>query len=244
MRDATVIPLGDQYLVIASDNSGGIGRKEHDIVQVPYDLVSYYSFRVAVMECLSLGATPSSVVMHNFCGDSEWATLVSGVERGIREIGLSDTTITGSSETNMPLLQSALGVVVIGKKETNELADIRIGELKFAVIGEPLVGEEVVSQESVIAPLLLFRWMCEQEGVRGVIPVGSKGILYELNQLVSSSVHIEEEMVTVDLDLHKSAGPSTCFIVAYDEAVHEQVKDEAGSHFYQIEVEIEEESEK
>ena len=176
MRDGTILPLGEEYLVITSDNSGGIGSKEHDVVSVPYEIVSYYSFRVAVMECMAMGATPISVVIHNFCGDEEWQALVSGVERGIEELGISDVTITGSSETNMPLLQSALGVVVIGKMKTNELPEIQLDDnLKFAVIGKPLVGEEVVNEQETIAPLDLFRWMCEQDGVELCCQLGRRG---------------------------------------------------------------------
>ncbi|WP_347548483.1 ATP-binding protein [Pseudalkalibacillus hwajinpoensis] len=234
MRDGKIIPLGEEYLVITSDNSGGIGRKEKDVVPVPYETVSYFAFRVAVMECMALGATPISVVMHNFCGDSEWKALVSGVERGIQELGLSEISITGSSETNMPLLQSALGVVVIGKMKTNELPEISLSAgLEFAVIGKPLVGEEVVMKPTAIAPLELFRWICEQEGVRAVLPVGSKGILYELNQLVTNET-VDESMVQVDLDIYKSGGPSTCFIMAYQSTVEEKLSLKIGPHFHPI----------
>ena len=81
MRDGTVIELGTEMLIITSDNSGAIGQKEHDQVSVPYEVVAYYAFRVAVMENIALGGVPVSIVMHNFCGDREWEALVSGVER-------------------------------------------------------------------------------------------------------------------------------------------------------------------
>ena len=237
MRDGTMIPLDDEYLVITSDNSGGIGEKEHDIVNVPYDVLSYFAFRVAAMENIALGATPLSVVLHNFCGGAKWDELVSGIERGKRELGMNELTITGSSETNMALLQSALGVVVIGRKRRNELPEVRLSEgFRLAVIGKPLVGEEVVNESSAIAPLDLFRWVSEQEGVRAVLPVGSKGILYELNELLSDD-EVMDEQVMVDLDVHKSSGPSTCFIVAYREEVEEQLRERAVEFFHVVEIE-------
>jgi hypothetical protein len=236
MRDGTVVGLGDETLVITSDNSGAIGQKEHDQVSVPYDVVAYYAFRVAVMENIALRGVPISVVMHNFCGGSEWEALVSGVERGKRELGFDhEITITGSSETNMPLLQSALGVVVVGKQK-RELREVRLDDTtRFAVIGKPLVGEEVVNEETAIAPLELYRWVSEQEGVQAVLPVGSKGILYELNELVDG-VEVEERLVRADLDLHKSSGPSTCFIVAYDGVVEECLLERAGEYFNRVEI--------
>ena len=69
-RDVTLIALNDsETLVLASDNSGGIGLKDMDMVKTPYDVVAYYGFRVAVMECIASGGAPISVVLHNFCGD-------------------------------------------------------------------------------------------------------------------------------------------------------------------------------
>ena len=236
MRDGTVIGLGDETLVITSDNSGAIGQKEHDQVSVPYDIVAYYAFRVAVMENIALGGVPVSVVMHNFCGGSEWEALVGGVERGKREIGFDhEITITGSSETNMPLLQSALGVVVVGKQK-RELREVRLDDtMRFAVVGKPLVGEEVVNEEAATAPLELYRWVSEQEGVQAVLPVGSKGILYELNELLDG-VEVEERMVQTDLNLYKSSGPSTCFIVAYDGVVEGRLLERTGRYFNRVEI--------
>ncbi|WP_270180072.1 ATP-binding protein [Alkalihalobacillus sp. CinArs1] len=232
MRDGIVIPFEDQFLVITNDNSGGIGSKEQDVVQVPYDTVSYHAFRVAVMECLSLGATPISVIVNNFCGDEEWEELVHGVEKGMLELEL-DLTITGSSETNIPLVQSAVGIAVLGKKRVHTSPLIEPG-LRFAVIGEPLVGEEVMHHKEKVAPLPLFQWICKQEKVVGVIPVGSKGILYELRQLLGYD--IQEDKVRVGVDMQKSAGPSTCFIVAYEESLHEVIRLKAEEHFYTIDV--------
>ncbi|MGB8000869.1 MAG: ATPase, partial [Anaerobacillus sp.] len=68
------------------------------------------------------------------------------------------------------------------------------------------------------------------DGVRAVLPVGSKGILYELNELISSE-ELDESAVKINLDINKSSGPSTCFIIAYDTAMEEIIRTKAGSHF-------------
>src|SRR3954452_5049017 len=117
MRDIVRIPFnGEDSLIIACDNSGAIGMQEQDLVHVPYETVAYYSFRVAVMECIAAGGEPIAVVLHNFCENEPWDELVNGIEKGLRELKLSDVRITGSTESNFSLLQSALGLVVIGKK--------------------------------------------------------------------------------------------------------------------------------
>ncbi|MFF2287457.1 ATP-binding protein [Peribacillus butanolivorans] len=228
MNDSLILPFTEsQSLVVSCDNSGGIGLKEKDLVQVPYEVVGYFSFRVAVMECLAAGGSPMTVVLHNFCGDEAWEALKIGVMKGMDEIGL-DLSITGSTESNMPLLQSALGLMVIGKRR-NERVMKPILQRKIALIGMPLVGEEVMKQQEWIAPLSLYKSLCELEEVQ-VLPVGSKGIANEWKHLDLSgegvSAHIRSQV-----DIEKSSGPSTCFLIAYPEHLEDEIKLQSGSFF-------------
>ncbi|MGG0288208.1 ATP-binding protein [Peribacillus butanolivorans] len=228
MNDSLILPFTEsQSLVVSCDNSGGIGLKEKDLVQVPYEVVGYFSFRVAIMECLAAGGSPMTVVLHNFCGDEAWEALKIGVMKGMDEIGL-DLSITGSTESNMPLLQSALGLMVIGKRR-NERVMKPILQRKMALIGRPLVGEEVMKQQEWIAPLSLYKSLCELEEVQ-VLPVGSKGIANEWKHLDPSgegvSAHIRSKV-----DIEKSSGPSTCFLIAYPEHLEDEIKLQSGSFF-------------
>ncbi|MBK5499278.1 ATP-binding protein [Peribacillus sp. TH14] len=228
MNDSLILPFTEsQSLVVSCDNSGGIGLKEKDLVQVPYEVVGYFSFRVAVMECLAAGGSPMTVVLHNFCGDEAWDALKIGVMKGMDEIGL-DLSITGSTESNMPLLQSALGLMVIGKRR-NERVMKPILQRKMALIGKPLVGEEVMKQQEWIAPLSLYKSLCELEEVQ-VLPVGSKGIANEWKHLDPNgegvSAHIRSQV-----DIEKSSGPSTCFLIAYPEHLEDEIKLQSGSFF-------------
>ena len=103
-RDVALVPFNEQeMLVVAADNSGGIGLKEHDAVKTPYEVVSYYGFKVAVMECLAAGASPFSVVIQNFCHDDAWSSIMTGIEKGCAEIGLGEVSITGSTESNFSI---------------------------------------------------------------------------------------------------------------------------------------------
>jgi hypothetical protein len=225
MRDSLALPIeGAGSLIIATDNSGGIGMKQADDVLVSYDITAYFSFRVAVMECIAAGANPIAVVVHNFCGDEAWNPITQGILRGQAELKL-DIPITGSTESNITMIQSALGIIVVGKtmiqeKETGE---------KIAVIGQPLVGSQVIDQAEFIAPLPLFKWCCEQEGIN-VLPVGSKGIAYEWRLLQPDS-EIPAELLQ-QLDVQASAGPSTCFLISYPKSMEKEIKEKAGVHFY------------
>lgn len=236
MRDVMTIPFqGDDLLIIASDNSGGIGMKDQDLVHVPYETVAYYSFRVAVMECIAAGGQPVSVVLHNFCGNDTWSALVKGISIGLAELRMSEVPITGSTESNFSLQQSAVGLLVLGKKSLAKKTEIRFSErLKFAVIGMPLVGNEVVEQHDEIAPLAIFQ---EVSKVKDVIlwPVGSKGILYELNQMFPKKT-FTTDMVSTNIDVIKSSGPSTCFIIVHEPDVEDELKHLTKGYFHTIKI--------
>ncbi|GIN63498.1 hypothetical protein J27TS8_34910 [Robertmurraya siralis] len=222
MRNALVIPIGEQdSLVITTDNSGGIGMKGHDLVKVAYDIVGYFSFRVAVMECLAAGAKPFAVAIHNFCGEDEWEELVVGVEKGLSELGIRDIQITGSTESNFPLMQSAVGLNVIGMAtEINRLPE----SSEVALIGLPLVGNEVMEFADQVAPLSLFYQLSLREDVT-VWPIGSKGIAYELEKL--------NFVKTSDgIDFFKSGGPATSFLLMYPKEKESELVSIAGQYFH------------
>lgn len=236
MRDILTIPFDRaDSLIIASDNSGAIGMKEHDLVRVPHDIVAYYSFRVAVMECIAAGGQPISVVLHNFCGNGPWKELVKGIQKGLFEIGLKDVPISGSTESNFSLMQSAIGLMVLGKKPFNKITEIAYTEqLKFAVVGMPLVGNEVIDQEDQITPLSIFREVSKQKDVM-IWPVGSKGILFEMNQMFPQVVFTKDRLL-IDLDILKSSGPSTCFIVGYHASQENEIKKMTGRFFHAVQI--------
>jgi hypothetical protein len=235
MRDVLFIPFNqEEELVIASDNSGAIGMKVDDQVKVPYETVAYFSFRVAVMECISAGGEPFAVTLQNFCGEFAWEHLRVGIDDGLEELGLTEVEITGSTESNFSLKQSAIGVTVLGKRKIAKQAERLVfsSQLEIAVIGSPLVGNEVIERETEVVPLSMFNEINSLANV-GTLPVGSKGILYELNQLFSN-LEFSESDISSNVDLTKSAGPSTCFIAVYPKEKQDEVVEIAGSLFHKV----------
>lgn len=234
MRDVLLIPGNNgERLIVASDNSGAIGEKEKDLVKAPYEVVAYFSFRTALMECMAAGAKPLAVVLQNFCGELAWDKLIAGIHRGFEEAGIRDINITGSTESNFSLEQSAIGLSVMGSAGDLTLKQpLFSNHMNIAVIGKPLVGEEVLQQPNELAPLSLFKLLCEKEQLL-ILPVGSKGILSELNSLFSNR-SFELKDLASGLDYGKSGGPSTCFIVVYDKQEKETVREISGGHFHEI----------
>jgi hypothetical protein len=206
-----------------------------DYVQISYETVAYYSFRVAAMECIAAGAVPFSVVLHNFCGDHSWSELVNGIQKGLGELNLVDVPITGSTESNFHLQQSALGLVVLGKRSLSEKSEkIFSNDLKFAVIGSPLVGNEVIDQADKVVPLSIFGDVSKLEEIM-VWPVGSKGILYEFNQMFTNK-EFTKEMLGTNLEVLKSSGPATCFIIAFNQNQEKTLQKIAAGYYHSITV--------
>ncbi|MDM5200565.1 hypothetical protein QUF79_21335 [Fictibacillus enclensis] len=100
---------------------------------------------------------------------------------------------------------------------------------KVAVIGAPLVGEEVISRSKEGISLSLFRQLLKTDGIYEILPVGSKGIGYELGVLCGSSARFKST-----LPLDKSAGPSTCVLISYDEKQHSAIRSLCGMLFHEL----------
>lgn len=235
IRNVQLVSVGTEELVLASDNSGAIGLKEWDQVTVPYDVVGYYSLRVTVMELLAAGASLSSIILYNFCGEQAWGDLVSGIHRGLGELGIGDVAITGSTESNFSLMQSAVGLTVMGRRTSFAKFEAleRTSDLQLAVIGVPLVGQEVIDHEDQVAPLALLQQMAAIGGVT-ILPVGSKGIVEKVCRLFQQSFVANQ--LTCAVDVEKSAGPSTCFLCACSlEQIH-QIRELAGSHYHELHI--------
>jgi hypothetical protein len=238
LRDVSYIPWGDdEFLVIAADNAGGIGEKEQDVVRVPYETVAYYTTRVAMMECMAVGAVPSAVVMQNLTSDEAYVAFEKGIRSICKELKRDDLYISGSSESNMPVMQTCLGITVIGNVKKDKM---KVGctaqDASFAVIGMPLVGDAVVTQQEKIVSLSLFRKLLTTKGIHEIVPVGSKGIRYEVEQLLQANgiAYID---VKAEIDLTCSAGPATCAVISYHKEQEQVIQLLCGEHFHSIVIE-------
>lgn len=230
LTDVTIMPIGhNKELVIASDNSGAIGSKQHDEVQVTDEVVSYFACRVAYMDLLRIGGNLLTIVMHNFTGDDAWQQYEKGVHQFLKESKEKNITITGSTESNFPTLQSGLGVTMVGiRKKQKPKKQLEINT-SYAVVGKPLVGEQVYTYPDDIAPLSLYKQLATLKEVIDVVPVGSKGIQTEWEQLTG-----KKKTLVSPLNITQSGGPATCFIIAFNEQDRATIKKVAANYFYPL----------
>lgn len=194
-------------LVITSDNSGAIGEKELDVVRVPDDVTSYYSTRVTLLEQLANQAIPKEIILLNFTSEEAWDKYVTGITRVFDEVQMTVPAISGSTETNMPTLQSGFGITMLGEKQR---PFPNLSELHWFTYGLPLVGEQLLQNVHQIANLQIIVEALKNQHITQVIPLGSKGLQKELEQLDLFNV---VDLKNVPYDITASAGPSTMVLI-------------------------------
>lgn len=203
MRNA--ILYGDTT-VLTIDNSGCIGEKDADIVQVPNIVTGYFTARVTLLEQWCAGAEPTQLLLANFSGNKAWSEYIEGITEVFLQIGLPLPPISGSSETNFQALQSAVSLTMIGEMVRQPSMENSL----YFVVGQPLVGQEVMDESACVASLKELYTLIEGGIIRYIWPTGSKGIGAEIQRFLGPGY-------TCQCDLNKSSGPSTAVIVAVAE---------------------------
>lgn len=225
-RDLTLIKLDDKkILVISCDSSGGIGEKKEDILKASGDIVGYFTARVALAEILALGAKPITLVdTLSVEMDDTGKKILQGVKKSLLEIGLDENiVVTGSTEENFPTVQTGIGVTAIGVIEKDEFRKTRAEKGAIILLaGIPLVGQGVLDNQDKVISLKDILTLKENPNVLEILPVGSKGVLYEM-KLMSQDGDLGFVLKeNVKIDLNRSAGPSSCALLAVRE---EGIKD-------------------
>lgn len=222
-RDLLLISFGDSQLVIGCDSLGAIGNKAGDLVRVSPETVGYTTAKVALCEVLAIGAQIKAV--SNTLSVEMQPTgqeIIKGIEKALKEIDLDKGCLTGSTEENFPVQQTAMGITVIGEYK-GKLPQSEEGD-RIVLVGRPSLGQEVIENAGEIFNHGLCKQMRAEEGVHEIIPCGSKGILHELNEIRKKHlVQLESDLA---YDLERSCGPSTCAVItmttqAYDNLLYQ-----------------------
>jgi hypothetical protein len=217
VRDLLVVDGGGYRLVIACDSNGSVGNKPHDhLAWAPRD-TGFVAAKVPLMEVIAAGAEPM-ILVDNLCVEMEptGRQILAGIEDACRLLPRAPV-ITGSDETNMPTVQTGLGVTVIGvaRPEALRFGWSRAGDRVYA-IGTPLGpvdgadadyderAPHVCSLQAVVSLLAM-------DGVHEVLPVGSKGLAYEMGQLADVAGLVAKPARNPGIDMKRSGG--ACAVV-------------------------------
>lgn len=225
-RDLHVAQMeGDSQLVVACDSLGGIGPMDLDAVSCSAEISGYFTAMVALAELLAYGASPVLVTDNlSFSMEPHGKEAIQGIRRALQEAGYAHCPMTGSTEENIPARQTALGVTILGlasvKKREGRV--VKSGNACF-LIGEPFMGNQVLENLERIKTLKNLLLFLEAEPMGDILPVGSKGIGWEMKEMAKTH---SMEWIPEELDsslLERSAGPATCFLVAGEEALLKEI---------------------
>ena len=218
-RDLTIVPITtENCLVIACDSCGAVGIKDGDVYKLPPYYTGKFAARVAFTEVMCSGALP--VVITNGVSGEMYPTgeeTIKGIQEELENAGLTDIILSGSTEENFPTSMTALATTVVGIAKENDLRfkQAAIGD-KLILISSPKVGTEVDIEGKGLYPEIVR--LLSMPGVKEIVPVGSKGVAYEVKTLASLS-NRQAVLYETGIDYEKSAGPATCLVVLSEETV-------------------------
>lgn len=218
IRDLTIVPLpNEQYLVTAVDISAAIGEKPCDALKVPPELTGKMAIRVALLEVMGSGA--EIIAVNDVVGAEMEPTgrrVIAGIQEELQLADLGHLELNGSTEENMETVQTSVGVTVIGLADSSQLKVNHI--TKDALLlgyGEPRMGNELLEKPDLEVTYEIIKEFVTREDVLELVPVGSKGILYEATHLaqLNDCAFIEKAECNPSW-LNKSAGPATTVLIA------------------------------
>ena len=205
--------------MIGCDSAGGIGPKPLDKLKVSGYILGKFTARAALMEVLAVGASPLCVV--DALGVEPYPLgkeILEGIREEAKLAGLDpELAVTGSTEKNIVVEQTGIGVTVIGTCQKDQL---KIGTSQpddiVAAIGLPSVGDQVLiaEKENQIAETTDLLKLLNLTFIHEIIPVGSTGILHELKTLAEGAKLNFKLFDQTVVDINKSAGPSTVILVS------------------------------
>lgn len=221
LRDLTLVSLlGGLQLVVACDSNASIGEKPNDGLSKPYSEVGISALKVPMMEVLATGAVPL-LVINALCMEMEPSgrKFIDTMSRELIRCGFDpNLMLTGSTEDNVPTMQSGIGITVIGlvAEEKLRIGRTQVGDVILCV-GNPKGGVKIPYAESDtdIASISTVQSLDNISSVHEILPVGSKGIVYEAHELartVGRNFRPADELPSINL--YESAGASTAVLVS------------------------------
>lgn len=226
-RDISLISFGDKLLTIACDSCGGVGLLDGDTIKADGFNVGYHTTFVALAETLAIGAQPLFITdTLSVSLGSYGKSILYGIKAAAEEAGLNPkNSITGSSEENFKVKSTGIGVTVLGQIEKENFKP-NPTEISYdvVVLGTPLVGDEVIKHKTEILNLATIKTMIHHQSVLDIVPVGSKGILYETNQMAETLGMTFLENTSNPGMIRKSAGPATCAVMAISQGSYSIIK--------------------
>jgi hypothetical protein len=220
VRDLSVLTIAPGVLlVVACDSNGGIGPKPQDTVATSGYELGRLAARVPLEEMLACGATPLLLIdTLNVEREPTGAAILAGVRDEMQDAGMDATNaLNGSTEGNVLTVATGVGIVVLGLAAEDRFRPGR-AQASDAVlcVGVPKSAPRyrVISDDPDILRPSAVRTLVSLDVVNDILPVGSRGVLAEGDDLATSAglTFVPDDDSAINLTA--SGGPGTCCLIA------------------------------
>ncbi|MGO1383488.1 MAG: transcriptional regulator [Arachnia sp.] len=228
LRDLSLLGLDDErVLIVACDSTGSIGPKKHDVYAAPAHVVAHFALRVPLLELMAAGGRAELIVdALSVELEPTGVEMIDEIRAVAERIGLGPDRITGSTEDNVATVATGVGVTVIGTAQRSALrpGSSRVDDIVLC-LGQPTSAphDVVVMDDPRMISLETLMAVLTVDGVHDVLPVGSKGVAYELAELATLAGLVPEEIVH-ELDIIKSGGPASCVLISVSATAVERLR--------------------
>ncbi|MGJ5196566.1 MULTISPECIES: hypothetical protein [unclassified Bradyrhizobium] len=184
-RDVACIDAGSECVLLQSvDVAAGIGDRFHDSLIAPARDVAYFVARAAAVEIVSLGIVIRSFAIGVSRPLAEMAEVFDGVKLLTAELG-AESAIVASGENYFSAVNSSITISAIGYGRASQLINRRIKPGDFAyLLGEGYPGKALRVGAPDVLPIGQLTKHLSRRSLRQVVPVGSRGVQYDLNEIV------------------------------------------------------------
>ncbi|OPJ57318.1 alpha-ribazole-5-phosphate synthase [Clostridium oryzae] len=228
VRDLTLIDISDdKIIVIACDSCGSIGLKEKDELKVSPFFVASFTSRVVIMEVMAAAAEIVTLTNAVCCEmEPTGNEMIKGIKKELSAAHINDIVLTGSTEENFRTFTTAVGITAVGIAEKKKL---KINNIKHACkiisVGIPKVGADIqLENDNDIVGYDDLKYLLKCSNVYEIVPVGSKGILFEAELLAKNNGLRLAMKNDIGIDVRKTCGPATVIIAAVDESAIDNIK--------------------
>lgn len=207
-------------LVVATDSIGGIGPKPADTVPADAATVAHFALRVPLLEVLCAGARPIAVI-DDLCVELEptGRLMIAEIRRLAAAAGVPAEAVTGSTEDNVVTAATGIGVTVLGRLPDGGQVGggSRAGDVVLCA-GLPISAprDEIYIGHPDQVPVASVAAALATGLVHDALPVGSKGLAWEVPQLAASAGLDHEWLDASGISRSDSGGPASCVLFSCD----------------------------
>jgi len=214
-RDLLVL---DDGIVVATDSIGGIGPKPADTVASDPVTVAHFALRVPLLEIICVGARPIAVI-DDLCVELHptGEPMMAEIRRLAAEAGVPSDAVTGSTEENVATNATGIGVTVLGRlpEGSRVEAQSQPGDVVLCA-GLPVSAprDRIVVGHPAQVPVASVRAAITSGLVHDAVPVGSKGLAWEVPQLADPAGLRPVWVDDTPVSRTDSGGPSSCVLLS------------------------------